>query len=266
MSHLVHRILPPYPNLHGHHSCGGSHGYHARSWGSHGGWGSSGGSWSACSGGSTGHHHGINYDYEKPFAPGDGEVDEDGEENDGDLPNPSDEAGEGEGSMAVLEVVVPEDARVFVNGKATSSVGTHRRFVSRGLEADFNYTYEVRVEGIVDGETVSKTKTVRVTAGQETKLSFQLVRELETVLTLNVPHDAEVFLGGSKTKAKGNVRIFRTKSLKKGDAWRDYQVRVVVQRNGVPVEQFRTVTVNAGEKKALAFEFSDSKINVASTR
>jgi uncharacterized protein (TIGR03000 family) len=185
---------------------------------------------------------------------------------DQELPAPGDEEADDDESMAVLEVEVPEDAQVFVNGRATTSTGTHRRFVSRGLEPGFSYTYDIRVVGVVDGETVSETKTVRVTAGQETALVFQLEREYETVLTLTVPHDAEVFLGGTKTKAKGNVRIFRTKSLKKGDAWRDYQVRVVVQRNGKPVEQKKTVTVNAGEKKTLAFAFSDSEVKVASAR
>ena len=49
-------------------------------------------------------------------------------------------------SEATLTVNVPSDARVFVNGAKTTSVGSQRSYVSRGLQAGFNYTYEVRAE------------------------------------------------------------------------------------------------------------------------
>ena len=169
--------------------------------------------------------------------------------------------------MAVLEVEVPENARVFVNGKATTSTGTQRRFVSRGLQRGFSYTYEVRVEAEVDGEMMSETKTVRVTSGQDSKLAFELKRDFETVLTLNVPKDAEVYLGGNRTKATGNVRIYRTKSLKQGDAWSDYEIRVVLNGDGEPRIQEQTITMNAGEKKSLTFDFTETaNVKVAAAR
>jgi len=183
------------------------------------------------------------------------------------------EAGEGEDALpeatgeAVLELEVPENARVFVNGKETTSTGVQRRFVSRGLQRGFTYTYEIKVEDEVDGEMVTETKTVRVTSGQESKLAFELKRDFETVLTLNVPMGAEVYLGGNRTKATGNVRIYRTKSLKKGDAWRDYQIRVVLESEGEPKVLEQTITMDAGEKKSLTFDFTqDADVKVAASR
>ena len=87
---------------------------------------------------------------------------------------------------------------MFVNGKATTSSGVHRRYVSRGLRSGFSYTYEVRVEGEIGGEMVSETKTVQITAGQESKLAFELKADFETMLTLNVPKDGGS-LPGRKT-------------------------------------------------------------------
>jgi len=189
----------------------------------------------------------------------------------GDLPpqNDGDDAADdaADDGMAVLEVEVPENARVFVNGKATTSSGVHRRYVSRGLQSGFSYTYEVRVEGEVDGEMVSETKTVQITAGQESKLAFELKTDFETVLTLNVPKDAEVYLGGNRTKATGNVRVYRTKSLKQGDAWRDYEIRVVLNSDGEPQVREQTITMNAGEKKSMTFDFTQTvDVKVAASR
>lgn len=188
---------------------------------------------------------------------GAGDATDGSEGSEGGLPAP----GDGDG-MAVIEIDVPENAKVFVNGKRTTSTGTERKFVSRGLQRGYTYTYTIRVEDEIDGQLVTETKTVRVTAGQDAKLAFQLQKEFETVLTLNVPEDAEVFLGGNRTKATGNVRIYRTKALQRGDAWEDYQIRVVVKRDGKPVVREQSISVNAGDNKALTFDFDTSNDNL----
>jgi uncharacterized protein (TIGR03000 family) len=75
----------------------------------------------------------------------------------------------------VLTVNVPADAKVFVNGRATTSTGEVRRFGSAGLERDATYRYQVRAEFVRDGKPVSEEKTVTMTAGQSGSLAFNAV-------------------------------------------------------------------------------------------
>ena len=58
--------------------------------------------------------------------------------------------------QAFLTVSVPADAKVFVNGMATTSTGTTRQYVSRGLASGYSYSYEIRVEVTRDGRIVEE--------------------------------------------------------------------------------------------------------------
>ncbi len=118
-----------------------------------------------------------------------------------------------------LMVYVPEAARVYVNGNATTSTGTSRHFVSRGLEAGNSYRFDVRVELDVNGKAVSESKSVVLVPGRDETLSFAMestgVSQKETVLTLNVPADAHVVLAGNPTKSTDKlVHIARVNSSK----------------------------------------------------
>ncbi len=121
-----------------------------------------------------------------------------------------------------LTVNVSETAKVFVNGNPTTSTGTLRQFVSRDLDVNQEYRFEVRVEDVVDGKEVSDSKTVVLAPGQGEVISFDLRSPnspIETVLTLNVPEDAKVTLAGNTTKTTGDARTYRTKELKLGEVW-----------------------------------------------
>jgi uncharacterized protein (TIGR03000 family) len=79
----------------------------------------------------------------------------------------------------MLTVNVPADARVFVNGRATTSTGGIRQFASAGLEKDADYRYVVRVEFLSDGKPVSQEKAVSIAAGQTGTLSFSSAPEAQ---------------------------------------------------------------------------------------
>ncbi len=167
---------------------------------------------------------------------------------------------------ALLTVDVPNNARVLVNGIATRSKGDRRRYVSRNLTPGFDYTYEVKAQVMVDGTPVTQTKIVRLRAGQQARLAFDMnaQAQVETALTLHVPDGAKVYLAGNQTNGKGTVRTFRTKRLADGQAWSDYVVRVVVNENGVNRTKEEKITLRAGEQRELTFDFNVDKI--ASTR
>jgi uncharacterized protein (TIGR03000 family) len=169
------------------------------------------------------------------------------------------------GTAAIINVNVPATAKVFVNGNATTSTGTARQYISRGLRAGQLYTYEFRLEAEVNGQVVTETKLIQVTGGQRAELAFNtttdapVVGQVEkpaankTTLILNVPADAKVTLGGAETKQTGTVREFSTEKLTAGDKWENYTIRVETMINGEIKVAEKTVTVNAGDTTELSF-------------
>ena len=169
----------------------------------------------------------------------------------------------------MLTVNVPDDAKVFVNGAATRSTGSLRQYISRGLDSDRSYTYEVRAEVTRNGKTIEQTKSVRLEGGQTVSLAFDL-RSSDTpatTLTLNVPEDAKVILGGKETSATGDVRTYRTTKLEAGKSWSDYKVVVSVDRDGETLTKEETIKLSAGDDVQLSFNFDTADpTKVASTR
>lgn len=73
---------------------------------------------------------------------------------------------------AQLNVQVPADATVIVNGHLTQSTGADRQYVSKGLEAGRSYRYELLVELVRGEQTLRQTKTVELRANQSASLQF----------------------------------------------------------------------------------------------
>ncbi|MCG8648797.1 MAG: TIGR03000 domain-containing protein, partial [Pirellulales bacterium] len=164
----------------------------------------------------------------------------------------------------LLTVAVPaQDAVVKVNGQTTTSHGTLRQFMSRGLQEGFVYTYVVEVTYNVGDQEKTATKSIKLRPGDVRQLVFDdqeaadddQADEVVTTVKLNVPADAQVTLAGNQTHGSGPVRTFRTKQLKQGEQWTDYTIRVTQMVNGQPVSKERTVDVEAGRVTELTFEF-----------
>jgi uncharacterized protein (TIGR03000 family) len=166
-----------------------------------------------------------------------------------------------------MKVQVPEDSLVYVNGILTRSTGAARTYVSRGLSRGFQYTYEVRAEAMRDGVKVEETKVVSLKPGDSIELAFnslQPANSVDTTLTLNVPADAKVTLGGNETKGAGTERTFKTSKLSRGNEWSEYVVQVSVEREGRMVTQEKSITLKAGDSQTLTFDFDSAQ--VASSR
>ena len=76
------------------------------------------------------------------------------------------------GNSAMLNVRVPADAIVIVNEHPTTSTGTLRRYVSRGLDPGLTYRFEIRAEVRRGGTPVSRTKVVDLKADQSADVVF----------------------------------------------------------------------------------------------
>src|SRR5690606_38346397 len=165
----------------------------------------------------------------------------------------------------MLVVDVPADATVFVNGKQTTSTGSHRQFVSHGLNSGQTYSYDVRVEYTVDGETKVESKQVSLTAGDTQKLAFgnaptEAQTAAVTTLKVRVPENARVTLAGVATKQTGAEREFVTSRLAEGETWSDYTVVVEFDLNGQTVTREQTIALTGGEVRELEFSAADQQL------
>jgi uncharacterized protein (TIGR03000 family) len=162
-----------------------------------------------------------------------------------------------------LIVNLPEEAKMFVNGNATSSTGKSRHFVSRDLQPGQSYRFDLKMVVEQDGETVERHKTVVLESGRGEEVTFDSVsvaestEPVETVLRLNVPEGAVVFLGNNETKTQGSSRIYRTRQLRDGEAWDDYEIKVTF--DGVTKNQ--TIRLIGGDDLELSFDFSGAGTN-----
>jgi uncharacterized protein (TIGR03000 family) len=153
-----------------------------------------------------------------------------------------------------LHVSLPADAKLFVNGSPTSSTGTSRQFISKGLKAGLKYPYEVKAVVDINGQEVVKTKQVSLQAGSSARLAFDFT-PVATELTIRLPENAELELAGSKTRSTGSVRKFVTKKLADGQVWSGYKIVVSVEQDGRTVSKEQTIDLKGGEDQTLSFEF-----------
>jgi uncharacterized protein (TIGR03000 family) len=71
---------------------------------------------------------------------------------------------------ARLVVQLPGDARLTVDGAATTEAGATRWFLSPPLEPGRTYHYLLRAEVLRDGQKLTETRRVSVRAGQDSEV------------------------------------------------------------------------------------------------
>ena len=172
------------------------------------------------------------------------------------LPGPANEDGTfnyrpSSDTKAVLNLVLPRNAKVLINGKLTTTKGTRRSYVSRRLKKNKDYKYQVKAIVVRDGKQTVRTKMVTMRSGvdQTVKLDFD---NTVTTLALRVPVDAKVKLCGKTTQQTGALRSYKTNSLAKGKTWKSYKVSVEYVVDGKKRVVERTLDLKAGQQHELA--------------
>jgi len=175
-----------------------------------------------------------------------------------------------EPAQASIRVKVPADAIVFVNDRPTTSTGESRHYISRNLMAGRTYAYDLRVEYKLDGKPMVESKTVRLQGGANVDLAFgsgeQMVNEAQeakTKVTLHVPAGAKVSLAGAETKQTGETRTYITSTLKAGQKWDGYVVRVELERDGQTLTEEKNLSIEGGQNYELSFDFAGASNQIA---
>ena len=163
------------------------------------------------------------------------------------------------GDTAILSLLVPRDAKVYINGTMTSTPGARRSYVSRNLKPNREYRYKVKAVVFRGGKEIVRNELVSLKTGTVKSVAMDFTSSPVTSLALNVPADAEVTLHGKTTSASGTLRHFATSKLDNGKTWNDYTVLVSVKRDGETVVQEKKLDMTAGESYSLTFDF-ESKV------
>jgi uncharacterized protein (TIGR03000 family) len=81
---------------------------------------------------------------------------------------------------ARLIVNLPADARLTIDGRATTSTSARRVFRTPPLEQGRQFVYNLRAEFVHEGRTVTRSEQVTFRAGQEVSVSFEVPGEVTT--------------------------------------------------------------------------------------
>lgn len=76
------------------------------------------------------------------------------------------------GNTAHVRVLVPANARVWVDGQPMSSVGAERQFVTPELNPGKSFTYQIKARWMEGGRPVEQVRTARVQANRSTTVDF----------------------------------------------------------------------------------------------
>ncbi len=77
-----------------------------------------------------------------------------------------------ERSRGIVIVRLPEDAKLFAEGRQLILKSDERRFVTPPLPSDRDAVYNMRIEYLRDGEVIARTKRVQIRAGETKTLEF----------------------------------------------------------------------------------------------
>ena len=88
--------------------------------------------------------------------------------------------------MARLEVKVPADSTVYLQGQRMTLTGPVRRYYSPRLRRGVNYIYTVKVEVARQATVLSKTTKAKVQAGQRIEVAVDFDRDNPNSLVASV--------------------------------------------------------------------------------
>jgi uncharacterized protein (TIGR03000 family) len=76
-------------------------------------------------------------------------------------------------NIVLINLRVPANAEVSIDGNKTSQTGRLRSFVTPALERGTEYSYEIRARWMNDGKPVEQTRKVNFRPGDRLTLDFR---------------------------------------------------------------------------------------------
>jgi uncharacterized protein (TIGR03000 family) len=82
-----------------------------------------------------------------------------------------------DGAPATIDVTLPADAQLTIDGQSTRSTSDHRLFITPPLEVGKTFHYTFSAKFVREGKTITVEQNVFVRAGRETFVSLDLPSE-----------------------------------------------------------------------------------------
>ncbi|HVS34634.1 MAG TPA: TIGR03000 domain-containing protein [Gemmataceae bacterium] len=163
---------------------------------------------------------------------------------------------------ARVVIKAPLDVHVTVNNQAIDRQAAEQSFTTTDLQPGQTYSYSIQAEAVRDGKTVTRSQTVIVRAGQESRADFGDLTNATgsgdaaptsgvAHVTITAPADARVTVNGVEVPAAS--RTFSTPALEPGRTYY-YTVTAELTRDGKPVSDSRRVLVAAGQDVSVDFK------------
>jgi uncharacterized protein (TIGR03000 family) len=105
-----------------------------------------------------------------------------------------------ERAPATIDVTLPADAQLTVDGQSTRSTSDHRLFITPPLAAGKAFQYTFTAKFVREGKTITVEQNVLVRAGRETFVSLDLPRE--TFAGSPLPGDYRYTYGAGPTETR----------------------------------------------------------------
>lgn len=87
------------------------------------------------------------------------------------------------GTTGTIQMFVPNNAIVYINGYKTKLTGAERTFTAKNLSEGESYDFEVKVVCAENGQQFEQVKTTTLTPGSTRSLAFEFdnFKKMETV-------------------------------------------------------------------------------------
>lgn len=163
---------------------------------------------------------------------------------------------------AKVEVQMPDDAVLYIDGQRTPLTSTSRVFATPTLAPNQNYYYTLKAEALRDGKVVEETRRVVVRAGSVAQVELrnleQVVTETTAVaaaarITVRLPEEAKLFVDGQACPLTSTPRSFDTPKLEAGRKFY-YTLKAEMVRDGQTMVQSQRVVIEAGKKVDVSLE------------
>jgi uncharacterized protein (TIGR03000 family) len=158
-----------------------------------------------------------------------------------------------EAAPATVIVKAPLDVHITVNGQATERKTAEQVFTTPDLQPGKSYSYDFAAEAVRDGKTVTRTQTVIVKAGQESRVDFSDLARADAPARVIITAPADVRVTVDGVEVPGSARTFSTPPLEAGRTYY-YTVTAETTRDGRTVSESRRVFVEAGKDATVEFK------------
>ncbi len=170
-----------------------------------------------------------------------------------------------ENSQALLELKVPADAQVWIQGMVTRSQGTVRMYRLTGLPAGAPQQVTLQVAVPVDGSVQYFARELGITRGEQAMVRFdprsaegegwiahrRVPHRAHTELLVHLPDGARLTLAGQPVVGRGTTWRFTTDALHEGETWNDYPVCLEWEQHGQIQMVERRLTISGGARHEL---------------